>query len=73
MIITKEIKIKISNNQIKYFKDLGYNTKQKEIIIKIEHLTKGSHVKIDVCCDYCNKSKKLKYNDYNFSISKCKF
>ena len=70
MILTKEVNVVVHRNNKKYYEGLGYDINKDLICVKIEHLSKGSHIKIDVCCDYCGKSKILKYNDYNFSISK---
>jgi len=65
MLTTKTIKIKSSN----YYKDLGYNIDEKYIDIKVEDLKKGSHLKIEACCDYCGTIKNISYKDYNKNIS----
>jgi hypothetical protein len=71
MIISKQIKIVISRKNIKHFQQLGYNIKFKdEISVPIEHLTKGSHHRIDLECDVCKKHTKLSFKDYNKNINK---
>lgn len=48
----------------KYKKEFVYNFGES-IIVKVEDLTKGSHVIVDVLCDYCNKEVlKMTYKDY---------
>ena len=66
-IITKEVEIKPTGKMIQYYKDKGYDVKYgQSLIIKIEDLSKGSHLKIDVLCDMCHKNKMtVKYETYN--------
>jgi len=70
MIKIKNIIINTKRNNKKYYEKLGYDTSKEKICIKIEHLSKGSHITVDVYCDYCGKNNKIKYNDYNHQISK---
>ena len=54
-LLTKTVKIQPKGSQIKYFKNLGYQFKKnEEIEVKVEDLTKGSHVLVECQCDYCN-------------------
>lgn len=56
MIIDKKIKIKITKQNIIYFKNLNYKCELKDNIdIDISHLQKSSHIKINVKCDVCGK------------------
>lgn len=65
MILTKNIEVTIINHNINHYKSLGYNVKCKQkIIVPIEHLSKGSHIKIKVCCDVCGKENTIRYQDY---------
>ena len=65
MIIDKKIEIIVGSHSIRHYKSLGYSAVWNEkIIIKIEHLTKNSHVLVNVKCDVCHKNKKLKYQKY---------
>lgn len=69
MIITKYIEAKITPKTFKYFQDLGYNSNSGDlIIIPIEHLNKGSKLRIEVKCDICEIQKHLTYKDYNKSL-----
>ena len=76
MLITKEVEIKINNTSVKHYKNFGYNVKNGDIIkIPIEHLSKGSHVDVDVKCDLCGDIKKMNYKTYlkinTFDIHVC--
>jgi len=65
MILTENIDVKIINHNINHYKSLNYNIKYGDVInIPINHLTKGSHYRIEVKCDICNNIKKIKYQDY---------
>ena len=69
MILDKTVKVKTAGRSIKYYKDLGYECGQNtEIEVKVEDLTKGSHVPLNVACDYCNKKLIKPYDQYNRSI-----
>lgn len=66
MILTENVDVKIINHNLKHYKELGYNVKCGDNInIPIEHLTKGSHYKIEIKCDICGKKRNIKYNHYN--------
>ena len=65
MILTKTVKIKISNNQYKYYSNLGYEPNIIDIFeILVEHLPKGSNHLIQVQCDYCLKIKEISHKRY---------
>jgi hypothetical protein len=66
VLLTKEVEIKIANQHIKYYRDLGYKFKHGESIkVKTDHLTNGSNAEILVLCDYCNENVvKTKYGIY---------
>jgi hypothetical protein len=71
MIISKTVEIVVNSRQINYFSNLGYSAIKGDIIsIPIKHLNHGSHVKIEVSCDICNKIKFLSFKDYNKNIKK---
>jgi len=69
MILTKSVRIKISNNQIKYYKEKGYNIKGGNEIkeIKVSDLPNNSGQKIKVKCDICNNEKYITLNRYNIN------
>lgn len=67
-ILETEIMIKLPHAKIKYFELLGYEiprhidnqgklrfTTGSQILVKVEHLTKGSHVEVTKICDDCGK------------------
>jgi len=66
MILTKEVTVTIINHNFYHYKSLGYDVKCRDtIIVPIEHLSKGSHEKIEYKCDICGKDFFVKFLDYN--------
>ena len=67
MILSKSVKLKINNRQVKYYKNLGYEKIKggKEIKIKVVDLTQNSNVMIEISCDKCGKKTIQQYNNYN--------
>ena len=69
MIKEKEVEVKTNAKTTTYYRSLGYECNKFDVIrVKIDDLTKGSHVKIHAICDYCGKEKELKYQDYINSV-----
>ena len=66
MILSKYVDVKISNNQIKYYKEKGYDIKGGNEIfsIKVSDLPLGSGSKIKVKCDICEKEKEISLGRY---------
>lgn len=65
MIIDKEVEIRISPSNLKYYKNLGYDVKSGLTkVIKVNDLSIGSNVYINVKCCYCNNIKKSTYKNY---------
>jgi hypothetical protein len=69
MIIDKEVYISICNRNISYYKSLNYDIVNKNLLVKVEDILKGSSVLVNSKCDYCGHIKKLKYKEYIFNIS----
>lgn len=79
MLITKESEVVLASKSITLFENLGYeipkywDKKHKKmsvcrgtkIKVKTKDLPKGSHVRVDVKCDYCGSIKNVSYKDYN--------
>lgn len=65
-VLTKEVEIMPSVN-IQYYKNKGYDAKYKvPLVVKIEDLPKGSHIKVEVLCDMCHKNTMtVVYKSYN--------
>lgn len=62
MILDKEVQVKITGGNLVRLINLGYNVKcGDEIIIPIEHLTKGSSCRVNVKCDICGEIYTTKY------------
>jgi len=72
VIVDNKIKIRINPNQFKYYTDKGYNVSfyNRDLIININDLSKGSGVKINVKCDICDNLYNITYNNYNNQIKK---
>jgi len=65
MLITKKINIKIANKNIEHFNNLGYHSKNGDIIeVNTEDLMRTSKYKIKVVCDICGKEKEIQYQSY---------
>lgn len=68
--IQEKITVKVNNFTEEHFKSIGYNVKNGSMItIPIVDLPKGSGLKIDVECDYCNKIFKKAYRRYLETIN----
>lgn len=67
MLLTKEVHVSMGGGSIKHYFSLGYKnlTIGKEILVPIEHLTKGSKVFVYVECDYCGRVIKKRFKAYN--------
>lgn len=78
MIVPNQlIEVCISRKTISHYKKLGYNVKNRDVVmVPPDHLPNGSHVKVDVECDYCHKIKSKPYKDYLYEhtcgIDSCK-
>jgi len=77
MLLTKEVEVILNNSIIKYYSNLGYDIpkiKNKygdyttprgtKIIVKVEDLSHGSRVQVDVKCDCCGEIINPYYNNY---------
>lgn len=67
MIVTEFVNLKVNINNIEHLKERGYqDLKFRQVIeVKVEDLSKGSHVKISVKCDVCGKIREnLMYKEY---------
>jgi hypothetical protein len=73
MILTEKVTIKTHTRLKKYYENLGYDMTGEYADIRVEDLTKSSHIVIDVKCDVCGKEKKIKYEVYNKNYKKCNF
>ena len=66
MILTREIRVKITEANFSYYENMGYDDTVigEEIIIPIELLSKGSHFKIMCKCDSCSIEKQVIFKNY---------
>ena len=71
MIIDKNVTVKITKQNIEYFKNLNYKVDLKDNIkIDISHLQQSSHIKINVKCDICENEYLLSFKNYNKNYKK---
>jgi hypothetical protein len=65
MILTREIKIRITESNWSYYEDLGYEVSiGEELVIPIELMSKGSHYRIVCKCDVCGTEKEVIFKNY---------
>lgn len=78
MLITKVVEVALNSRNISAYESIGYEIPKywdkkhqkmsirrgTKIVIKTEDLSIGSHVKVDVACDYCGCIKHVSYKDY---------
>jgi hypothetical protein len=65
MILTRDINIKITESNLLYYEDLGYDVTIGEYItIPIELISKGSHYRILCKCDGCGVEKEVIFKNY---------
>lgn len=76
MILDKDIEIIVNNQQLEYYKNLGYNAEYRNPLrIKPTDLVIGSHYKINVQCDICSGKTIVEYRQLkgveNYLCSSC--
>lgn len=65
MIVSKTINIKISNKNVGYYRNIGYDAILNSImVINVKDLPKSSNFKIEIKCDYCDNNKMVVYSEY---------
>lgn len=71
MIISKEVKLTLGSKNYTFIKkkyELDDSLSSGDsVMIPIEVLSKGSHLEIDISCDYCGKELKVPYKRYNLN------
>ena len=79
MILNNKIEVIVNNQQIKYYKNLGYDNVlyRQPLLINVIDLPKGSHIKVDVECDICGIIKEYEFrgikltNENEYHCKKC--
>ena len=65
MILTRKIEVFVTENNIYYFENLGYDVFTGEIIsVPVEILQSGSNKKILCKCDSCGIEKEVVFKNY---------
>lgn len=66
MILDKQIFVKVVGKTLNYYKELNYDINKKNtiILVDVKDLSKGSNIKINVKCDFCENEKLLNYSKY---------
>lgn len=66
MILSKNVKIKITAQNLKFYSKKGINCKIGDIVdLPVNKLSLGSHSILEVKCDYCGNIYNINYNNYN--------
>jgi len=83
MIIDENVMVCITRSNYHNFKNLGYDNVNinNRIIVDVNHLTKGSHAIVKICCDICKEEKDIEFRIYKkliankgfYACSKCRF
>jgi 5-methylcytosine-specific restriction endonuclease McrA len=69
MILDESVKVIITNRNIRYYKELGYDVQSnKETEISLKDLNKNSLIKINSKCDICGFESEISYQNYNKSF-----
>jgi hypothetical protein len=69
MLLSNEIKIEVTNNNLKYHQRSNKSLEVGDIlVIKLDELSINSGLKVDVKCDYCGFEFKMEYRKYLRSI-----
>lgn len=65
MILTRKIKVKVVSKNIETYKKLGYDVEiNKEIVVNVKDLPLNSRKIVNVRCDNCKITKKVRFCDY---------
>lgn len=76
MLITKEVDITINSKNYKHYQNLGYpidifinkqgkvSARKKKIKVNVNDLQKTSNIKVEICCDVCQRRKIVTYYRY---------
>lgn len=71
MLLTKNLKIRITGNVCDYYRKNKIDVKFNEFnVLPIEMVNPQSHLIVDAICDVCGKEVKIQYRRYNQSINK---
>ena len=63
--------VKVTSYNIEYYRSIGYDCEDGyDLSVKVEELSHGSGVPIDVQCDFCGRIFKKQYRRYRESIGK---
>lgn len=82
MIKEDKVLVKINLRNSTHYKQYGYDTSQKELLVNIDELTKSSKSRVTAICEICTSENSVTYGKYNvnknrnnkgyYSCFKCK-
>lgn len=65
MILTRDVSVRVTESNLSYFEDLGYDANIGEMLkIPVEFLSTGSHKQIQCQCDGCGVVKSVIFKNY---------
>lgn len=74
MIKEKEIEIKISSRNLKFYNNLRYKCNVNDnILVKVKDLPSQSHIKITAICDNCGEENYISIQKYNKNFNNYNF
>lgn len=70
MLLTEKVIVRWHNNTKSHYMSKGYEFTKigDEFEVKVEDLPNGSHAKVSVKCDDCNKILKMEYKNYLYNV-----
>ncbi len=78
MISQEKVITKVNSNHLSHYKNLGYDAKVSNFLYVLpHHLPIGSHTKVNVICDICEKIKQIEFRgikdkiDFKYSCGSC--
>lgn len=83
MLVSEYVTIPLRGMNVKRYEDMGYiiprridnqgrnpSNSKASLLVKVDDLSRGSEVRIDVMCDYCGEIKDMKYCNYVIQLEK---
>ena len=66
LIVPQTVKVRVSKNMCKYYKEKGYEFEKCGDIIEVDvmYLYPGSHEKVKIICDICGNESEIQYRHF---------
>ena len=70
MIKEDKVLVKINLRNATHYKKYGYDVSQRELLVNIDELTKGSKCRVTAICEICTSENSITYGKYNVNINR---